>query len=66
MDNKTTGEVVLTIILGVLIVFGLVIAIVPLGCASTPKTHEEWAAKCLKKDGAEFSECLKQWNEWKP
>jgi len=47
-------------IFAALIVSGLV------SCVSTPKTHQEWADKCLKTDGDAFSECLKQWNEWKP
>lgn len=63
--EKTIAEVAVTVFVGVLVVFGLVIALVPLmGCATPRRTHEEWAAYCMSKESAEFVECLRKWNEW--
>ena len=55
----------MTLVLGVLIVFGLVLALVPFGCAApAPKTHEEWAQYCLGKSDKDFAACLKDWDKW--
>ena len=72
MNGKTTSEIIAGLVLGVLVVFGLVLAFSPFfisGCAFAPvyppTTHEEWGAYCMSKEGPEFGACLKEWNEWK-
>ena len=32
---------------------------------STPKTHEDWAVRCLSRTGVAFEKCVEQWEEWR-
>ena len=64
-NNETPFEVFVTVLLGVLIVFGLVLALVPLyGCVRPPQSHAEWAKYCMSKSNSEFINCLNEWDEW--
>jgi len=35
-----------------------------LSCAK-PKTHEDWAIRCLSRTGDAFQHCVEQWEEWR-
>lgn len=44
--------------------WAIIVCLFLVGCA-TPRTHEEWAARCVDQSSEEeFRECLLAWDAW--